>query len=106
MWTAIRGKTRVMHAPTLLLTLLVPHVVLLERREEAGAARNSMRSTPPQQVLESDSKVVNADVDAGQLPDVKLAMTPENIRPLLENAREVLERLRSYNGEIRLLLAS
>ncbi|KAF8642070.1 hypothetical protein AX16_009686 [Volvariella volvacea WC 439] len=38
--------------------------------------------------------------------DPKLAMTPENIRPLLENAREVRARLGECVAEIRGLLAS
>jgi hypothetical protein len=40
------------------------------------------------------------------LPDPKLAMTPENIRPLLENAKEVHARLSDCIGEIRALLAA
>jgi hypothetical protein len=40
------------------------------------------------------------------LPDPKLAMTPENIKPLLENAREVHARLSDCIAEIRSLLAA
>jgi serine/arginine repetitive matrix protein 2 len=45
------------------------------------------------------------DADACLFAEVKVAVTPENIRPLLENAREVLAKLRSCNGELRLLLS-
>ncbi|TFK35721.1 hypothetical protein BDQ12DRAFT_706594 [Crucibulum laeve] len=50
----------------------------------------SVRSMPPQQ----------------QLPDPKLAMTPENIKPLLENTREVHARLTECISEIRSLLTT
>ncbi|KAJ7483050.1 hypothetical protein B0H11DRAFT_1862639 [Mycena galericulata] len=40
------------------------------------------------------------------LPDPKLAMTPRNIRPLLESAREVHARLSDCIAEIRSLLAA
>ncbi|KAJ3505067.1 hypothetical protein NLJ89_g7607 [Agrocybe chaxingu] len=35
------------------------------------------------------------------LPDPKLAMTPENIRPLLENAREVQAKILECLAELR-----
>jgi hypothetical protein len=41
-----------------------------------------------------------------ELPDPQLAMTPENIRPLLENAREVQARLAECVDEVRGLLAA
>jgi hypothetical protein len=41
-----------------------------------------------------------------QLPDPQLAMTPENIRPLLENAREVQQRLTECVEEVRGLLGA
>lgn len=50
----------------------------------------SVRSMPPQPVL----------------PDPKLAMTPENIKPLLENAKEVHVRLNECIAEIRSLLTT
>ena len=48
-----------------------------------GGRSGSVRSAPPRQAF---------DVD-GQAPDTKLSMTPESIRPLLENAKEVHVRL-------------
>jgi len=39
------------------------------------------------------------------LPDPKLAMTPDNIKPLLENAKEVHARLSDCILEIRALIA-
>jgi hypothetical protein len=49
----------------------------------------SVRSMPPQPV-----------------PELRLAMTPENIKPLVENAREVHGRLVECVAEIRSLLES
>ena len=68
---------------------------------------NSVRSTPqPSLMSASHSKAAKVALDTALLTETKLAMTPENIRPLLENAREVLARLQSCNGEIRSLLAA
>lgn len=53
----------------------------------------SVRSMPPQSM-------------ATALPDPTLAMTPENIRPLLENAREVQARLMECIAEMQALLAA
>ncbi|TFK61550.1 hypothetical protein BDN72DRAFT_438768 [Pluteus cervinus] len=53
----------------------------------------SVRSMPPQPI-------------ASGLPDPKLAMTPENIKPLLENAREVHARLNECIVELKELLSS
>ncbi|KAJ7138187.1 hypothetical protein C8R44DRAFT_766994 [Mycena epipterygia] len=58
-------------------------------RSRRGGKTGSVRSMPPV-----------------TLPDPKLAMTPENIRPLLENAREVHARLSDCIAEIRALLAA
>ncbi|EPQ52952.1 hypothetical protein GLOTRDRAFT_139933 [Gloeophyllum trabeum ATCC 11539] len=55
----------------------------------------SVRSAPPQSIG-SDSPVA----------DPKLAMTPQNIKPLLENAREVETRLNDCIEELRALLIS
>ena len=43
---------------------------------------------------------------SGPLPDVKLAMAPENIKPLLENAREVHARCSDCIAELEALLGS
>jgi len=61
-----------------------------ERRSSSGKYQKcgSVRSMPPQSIF-SESK---------------LAMTPENIKPLLENAKEVHARLRDCIMEIRRLL--
>ncbi|KAJ7154074.1 hypothetical protein C8R46DRAFT_444865 [Mycena filopes] len=58
-------------------------------RSRRGGKTGSVRSMPP-----------------ATLPDPKLAMTPENIKPLLENAREVHARLSDCIAEIRSLLAA
>lgn len=59
-----------------------------------GGKSGSVRSAPPQQPLDMD----------GQAPDIKLSMTPENIKPLLENAKEVHTRLNECIREMRALL--
>ncbi|KAF9221162.1 hypothetical protein BS17DRAFT_786002 [Gyrodon lividus] len=53
----------------------------------------SVRSAPPQPLD-----------DGYSLPDIKLSMTPENIKPLLENAREVHSRCNECLRELRALL--
>ena len=57
---------------------------------QRGGNTGSVRSTPPQWV--------------DGLPDPKLAMTPENIKPLLDSAREVLLRCTECVAEVRTLL--
>ncbi|ESK86650.1 hypothetical protein Moror_9711 [Moniliophthora roreri MCA 2997] len=57
-------------------------------RSKNIAKTGSVRSMPPQPLL----------------PDAKLAMTPENIKPLLENSKEVHARLLECIAEIRQLL--
>jgi serine/arginine repetitive matrix protein 2 len=69
-----------------------------------GGATSPTRFASQQHIMESRSEEI--DPNTKPLPNARLAMTPENIRPLLGNAREVLSRLRSCNGEIRLLLAT
>ncbi|KAL0581621.1 hypothetical protein V5O48_000437 [Marasmius crinis-equi] len=59
-------------------------------RSKNVSKTGSVRSMPPQPL--------------GGLPDVKLAMTPENIKPLLENSKEVHNRLTECIAEIRQLL--
>lgn len=59
-----------------------------------GSGRTgSVRSAPPQPVD-----------DPQALPEIKLSMTPENIKPLLENAREVHIRCHECIQELRALL--
>ena len=58
-----------------------------------GEKTGSIRSTPPQSAEQTEG-----------LPDPKLAMTPENIKPLLDSAREVLARCTECIVEIRSLL--
>jgi serine/arginine repetitive matrix protein 2 len=60
-------------------------------RTRKDAKTGSVRSMPPYSFT-------------GSLPDPQLAMTPENIKPLLENAKEVHTRLDECITEIRLLL--
>ncbi|EIW52243.1 uncharacterized protein TRAVEDRAFT_156016 [Trametes versicolor FP-101664 SS1] len=61
----------------------------------------SVRSAPPQ-----PWGTPSPDLAPGALPDVKLAMAPENIKPLLENAREVHLRCADCIAELEALLAS
>lgn len=63
-------------------------------RSRRGLTTDSMRSAPQQSV-----------VDPHSISEFKLAMTPENIKPLLENAREVQARLNACIAELQLLLA-
>lgn len=55
---------------------------------------SSVRSAPPQP----------PDGDFSLFSDMKLAMTPENIKPLLDNAKEVHLRLNECIREVRALL--
>jgi hypothetical protein len=64
-----------------------------------GGKSASVRSAPPQWLE------YTLGTGQGALPDPKLAMTPENIKPLLENAREVHLRCTECIGEMRLLLS-
>lgn len=59
----------------------------------AAIKSGSVRSAPPQPL----------DAD-GQASDFKLSMTPENIKPLLENAKEVHARLNDCIKEMQALL--
>ncbi|KAH9927892.1 hypothetical protein B0H21DRAFT_894832 [Amylocystis lapponica] len=63
-----------------------------QRPVRRGGPFGSVRSAPPQ------------GYSPGPLPDPKLAMTPENIQPLLENAREVQLRCCECIGELQALL--
>ncbi|KAH7914872.1 hypothetical protein BJ138DRAFT_1123089 [Hygrophoropsis aurantiaca] len=65
------------------------------RSHRGGGLTGSVRSAPPPQSLDNDSYL---------LPEFKLAMTPENIKPLLENAKEVHLRLNECIREVRSLL--
>jgi len=60
---------------------------------QRGGETGSVRSTPPRWVEHAEG-----------LPDPKLAMTPENIKPLLDSAREVLLRCTDCVTEVRSLL--
>ena len=59
-----------------------------------GGKTGSVRSTPPQWIELAEG-----------LPDLKLAMTPDNIKPLLDSAREVLLGCTECVAEARTLLA-
>lgn len=52
------------------------------------------------------SMPVQSGFGNGGLPDFKLAMTPENIKPLLENSKEVYSRLTDCIADIKGLLAN
>ena len=58
-----------------------------------GNRTGSVRSAPPQPVD-----------DPHGLPEIKLSMTPENIKPLLENAKEVHVRCHECIRELHVLL--
>ena len=59
----------------------------------------SVRSAPPQPWGDPSPQR-----SSGPLPDIKLAMAPENIKPLLENAREVHARCADCIAELEALL--
>lgn len=63
-------------------------------RSRKGLKTDSVRSAPPQ----------GGNEPLRSISDFKLAMTPENIKPLLENAREVHARLNECLAELRALL--
>ncbi|KAI1784116.1 hypothetical protein LXA43DRAFT_246834 [Ganoderma leucocontextum] len=74
------------------------------RRPPSRGRKNptgSVRSAPPQ-ALGNPSP----NLTSGPLPDAKLAMAPENIKPLLENAREVHVRCSDCIAELEALLGS
>jgi serine/arginine repetitive matrix protein 2 len=66
-------------------------------RSRKGLKTDSVRSAPPQSLAGNEA--------LQSISDFKLAMTPENIKPLLENAREVHTRLNECLAELRALLA-
>ncbi|RPD53839.1 hypothetical protein L226DRAFT_540322 [Lentinus tigrinus ALCF2SS1-7] len=63
----------------------------------------SVRSAPPQPWGNPSPELSSG---ALPLPDLKLAMAPENIKPLLENAREVHARCTDCIAELEALLGS
>ena len=74
------------------------------RRPPSRTRKNptgSVRSAPPQPWGNP-----SPELSAGALPDSKLAMAPENIKPLLENAREVHARCTDCIAELEALLES
>ena len=60
---------------------------------QRGGKTGSVRSTPPQWIEQAEG-----------LPDPKLAMTPENIKPLLDSSYEILLRCTECVAEARTLL--
>ncbi|THH15007.1 hypothetical protein EW146_g5406 [Bondarzewia mesenterica] len=79
---------------------LVPSASIHRQRSarRPGNMSGSVRSAPPSSFA--------AGFGTGEGADPKLAMTPENIRPLLENAREVHAQCMKCLEEMRLLLAA
>ncbi|KAF7972308.1 hypothetical protein HWV62_18486 [Athelia sp. TMB] len=69
----------------------LPVPSLVRSKSRMALKSDSVRSAPPQ---------------SAELSEFKLAMTPENIKPLLENAREVHLRLEECIAELKVLLAS
>ncbi|KAJ7473756.1 hypothetical protein B0H11DRAFT_1614368, partial [Mycena galericulata] len=77
--------------------------------EHVGGRSTSKAESPPRQFSRSRRGGKTGSVRSmppATLPDPKLAMTPENIKPLLENAREVHARLSDCIAEIRSLLVA
>jgi len=75
--------------------------------DDARASKTSLKragSSPVQSKKVNKTGSVRSMPPQPLLPD-KLAMTPENIKPLLENAKEVHARLTDCIGEMRTLLA-
>jgi serine/arginine repetitive matrix protein 2 len=78
---------------------------VVSRRASVRSNRNGsvrLPNPPPVQPM----SIRTRSAQNGALPDPQLAMTPENIRPLLENAREVQSRLVECVDEVRGLLAA
>ena len=74
------------------------------RSSRPGLKSDSVRSAPPQPASSSSSTA--QDAPPRSISDFKLAMTPENIKPLLENTREVHAKLNECVAEMRVLVAS
>ncbi|CCM05241.1 uncharacterized protein FIBRA_07451 [Fibroporia radiculosa] len=70
-------------------------------RNHRGGLSGSVRSAPSRP-LESPDSQLGGNTEMG----LKLAMTPENIKPLMENAREVHARCSECVLELRALLAA
>ncbi len=78
------------------------------RSSRKGGQMGSVRSTPPQAWL-SQGHNDSPELQSSALPSpppssLALAMTPENLKPLLENAREVHVRCNDCIAELRGLL--
>ncbi|KZT65498.1 hypothetical protein DAEQUDRAFT_716400 [Daedalea quercina L-15889] len=71
------------------------------QRVVKGGQTGSVRSAPPQEIASPEPSSALSG-----LSESRLAMTPENIRPLLENAREVYARCGDCIIELKALLAS
>ena len=65
----------------------------LRAQSRRGLMTDSVRSAPPQSIVNPHS-----------ISEFKFAMTPEHIKPLLENAREVQVRFKGCRAELWLLL--
>ncbi|KAK7682077.1 hypothetical protein QCA50_014663 [Cerrena zonata] len=82
-------------------------------KRPTGALAGSVRSVPPQTWL-SQGHGDSPELQGNPLPtlpppdamSISLAMTPENIRPLLENAKEVHARCSDCIAELRELLVT
>ncbi|KAI0752504.1 hypothetical protein C8Q80DRAFT_1217086 [Daedaleopsis nitida] len=74
------------------------------RRPPSRSRKNptgSVRSAPPQPWGQP-----SPELNSGPLPDAKLAMAPDNIKPLLENAREVHARCSDCIAELEALFGT
>ncbi|KAL6301929.1 hypothetical protein BKA93DRAFT_737846 [Sparassis latifolia] len=68
-------------------------------RSRMSGPSGSVRSAPPQVLAHHGPGII-----LGTLPESRLSMTPENIQPLLENAREVHARCSECIIELQALL--
>jgi serine/arginine repetitive matrix protein 2 len=68
-------------------------------------SRKGNRTNPAIEPQSKTGSVRSAPPTSSSFPDPKLAMTPDNIRPLLENSRQVQKTLAECIGEMRALLA-
>ncbi|KAI9454490.1 hypothetical protein BJY52DRAFT_1284609 [Lactarius psammicola] len=91
----VNGKSKSPHRPT----IAGPSSASFARR--GNTLTGSVRSVlPPMPILQQDGS------SGGDKQSVALSLTPETIRPLLENARKVHAMCTECVGELRALLAS
>jgi hypothetical protein len=75
-------------------------------RDQRAKSKEPKSSTNTRPSSSGGPRSKPLDVVVQPIPDLKLAMTPENIKPLLENARVVASQLTECISETKDLLAS